>query len=390
MRLTYVSRRAWPARGGIERYLYLFATELAVNHDVQVLSQQVADAEIGHLRVAMLGADFRPFTRNALRTEPLRLTVPEKIRLLPLAARSLAYRVPRLGLVENNYRRYGAVIGDAMARTADRPDVLHLMNGGNFAAAGAHASRRLGVPLVVTPQAHPGQWDDDPASGEAYRKAQKVIASGEADARTYLGLDVARQRVAIVPPCSAPLPQGRGEPLRRNRRIEGPLVLFLGVRREYKGVDVLLQAAPQVGREVPGVTFAFVGPGAALPKAPDGVRILDVGPVDEEEKAGWLEAADVLALPSGYESFGIVVAEAWSLGTPVVTSTAPALVELVQAGAGGLAVPREPGALALALVDVLRDPAAARDMGAKGRAHWRAHHTPERTARRLMEIYSSL
>ncbi|MBV9685543.1 MAG: glycosyltransferase family 4 protein, partial [Solirubrobacterales bacterium] len=161
-------------------------------------------------------------------------------------------------------------------------------------------------------------------------------------------------------------------------------------RREYKGVDVLLQAAPQVGREVPGVTFAFVGPGAALPKAPDGVRILDVGPVDEEEKAGWLEAADVLALPSGYESFGIVVAEAWSLGTPVVTSTAPALVELVQAGAGGLAVPREPGALALALVDVLRDPAAARDMGAKGRAHWRAHHTPERTARRLLEIYSSL
>ncbi|MBV9808707.1 MAG: glycosyltransferase family 4 protein [Solirubrobacterales bacterium] len=390
MRLTYVSRRAWPARGGIERYLYLFATELAVNHDVQVLSQQVADAEIGHLRVAMLGADFKPFTRNGLHTEPLRLTVPEKIRLLPLAARSLAYRVPRLGLVEDNYRRYGAVIGDAMARTADRPDVLHLMNGGNFAAAGAHASRRLGVPLVVTPQAHPGQWDDDPASGEAYRKAQKVIASGEADARTYLGLDVAPQRVAIVPPCSAPLPQGRGEPLRRDRQLDGPLVLFLGVRREYKGVDVLMQAAPQVSRDVPGVTFAFVGPGAALPPAPDGVRILDVGPVDEEEKAGWLEAADVLALPSGYESFGLVVAEAWSLGTPVVTSTAPALVELVKAGGGGLAVPRETGALARALVDVLRDPAAARDMGAKGRAHWRAHHTPERTARRLLEIYSSL
>ncbi|MBV9365934.1 MAG: glycosyltransferase family 4 protein, partial [Solirubrobacterales bacterium] len=303
---------------------------------------------------------------------------------------SLAYRVPRLGLVEDNYRRYGAVMGDAMARTADRPDVLHLMNGGNFAAAGAHASRRLGVPLVVTPQAHPGQWDDDPASGEAYRKAQKVIASGEADARTYLGLDVAPQRVAIVPPCSAPLPQGRGEPLRRDRQLDGPLVLFLGVRREYKGVDVLMQAAPQVSRDVPGVTFAFVGPGAALPPAPDGVRILDVGPVDEEEKAGWLEAADVLALPSGYESFGLVVAEAWSLGTPVVTSTAPALVELVKAGGGGLAVPRETGALARALVDVLRDPAAARDMGAKGRAHWRAHHTPERTARRLLEIYSSL
>ena len=390
MRLTYVSRRAWPARGGIERYLDLFAGRLAADHDVQVLSQEVGDAELSHLRAALLAARFKPFTSDGVRTDPLRLTAAEKIRLLPLVPRSLAYRVPRLGLVENNYRRYGAVMGDALARTADRPDILHLMNGGNFAAAGAHASRRLGVPLVVTPHAHPGQWDDDPASGEAYRVAAKVIATGEADAQTYLRLGVAPERLAIVPPCTAPLPSGRGELLRRARGIDGLLVLFLGVRREYKGADLVMGAAPQVAHEVSGVLFAFVGPGPALPAAPDGVRMLDVGPVDEEEKAGWLEAADVVALPSGYESFGLVVAEAWSLGTPVVTSTAPALVELVEAGGGGLSVPREPDAVARALVDVLRDPAAARAMGANGRAYWRAHHTPERTAQRLVEVYSTL
>jgi glycosyltransferase involved in cell wall biosynthesis len=264
------------------------------------------------------------------------------------------------------------------------------MNGGNFAAAGVRASRRLNVPLVVTPQAHPGQWDDDEPSGVAYRAADLVIASGDADAGTYLGLGVSPEKLAVVSPCTAPLPAGRGEPLRRALGIDGPLVLFLGVRREYKGHDVLLQAAPAVSREVPGTVFAFVGPGRPLADPPDGVQVLDVGPVDEDDKAAWLEGANVVALPSAYESFGLVVAEAWSLGTPVVTSRAPALAELVEAGGGGLAVPREAGPLAAALVELLRDPASARALGSAGRAHWRAHHTPERAAARLLELYDRL
>jgi glycosyltransferase involved in cell wall biosynthesis len=389
VRLTYASRRAWPARGGIERYLALFARVLAAQHDVQVLAQQVKDEERGHLHEIFFGARFEPFLDAGVRTDPLRLRPTEKLRAVPLAGRALAYQVPRLHF-HDDYRRYGAVVGACLARVADRPDVLHVMNGGNFAAAGAHASRLLNVPLVVTPQAHPGQWDDDEPSGVAYRAADLVIASGEADARIYRGLGVSSEKLAIVPPCTAPLPAGRGEPLRRALGIEGPLVLFLGVRREYKGHDVLLQAAPYVSREVPGTVFAYVGPGRSLPAAPTGVQMLDVGPVNEDDKAAWLEGADVVALPSAYESFGLVVAEAWSLGTPVVTSRAPALAELVEAAGGGLVVPRDPGALAAALVELLRDPASARALGDAGRAHWRAHHTPERAAGRLLELYRQL
>ena len=391
MRLTYASRRAWPALGGIESYLRLFADVLAAEHDVQVLSLQVEDKGRSRLRAVYLGGRFQPFVADSgVRTDPLRLTATERVRIVPLVGRALARRVPRLGYVDRDYRRYGKVIGDVFARNADRPDLLHVMNGGDFAAAGAHASRVLGIPLVVTPSAHAGQWDDDELAGVAYRQTDLVIASGEADARIYEGLGVASDRLAIVPPCTAPLPSGGGDALRRARGIDGPLVLFLGVRREYKGHDILLAAAPLVTRDIPDAVFAFVGPGPALPTPPEGARVLDVGPVHEDVKAAWLEAADVLALPSAFESFGLAVAEAWSLGTPVVTSRAPALEELVQAAGGGRAVPREPRALAAALVELLRDPAGARALGAAGQAHWRAHHTPEATAARLLDLYQRL
>jgi glycosyltransferase involved in cell wall biosynthesis len=389
MRLSYASRRAWPARGGIERYLDLFASVLATDHDVQVVAQQVEDEERGHLHEVFFGARFKPFVTRGVRTDPLRLSASEKLRALPLAGRALAYQVPRLHL-QDDYQRYGAVVGACLARVVDRPDVLHLMNGGNFAAAGVHARDLLNVPLVVTPQAHPGQWDDDEPSGAAYRAADLVIASGESDAGIYRGLGVTSDRVAIVPPCTAPLPAGGSERLRRAVGVDGPLVLFLGVRRAYKGHDLLLQAAPSISREVPGTVFAFVGPGLPLPDPPDEVRILDVGPVGEDEKAAWLEAADVVALPSEYESFGLVVAEAWSLGTPVVTSRAPALAELVDGAGGGRAVPRERGALAQAIVELLHDPVLAHALGEAGREQWRRHHTPERTATRLMQLYRSL
>jgi glycosyltransferase involved in cell wall biosynthesis len=390
VRLTYVSRRAWPSRGGTERYLSLFATVLAGDHGVQVLAQQVDDAQRGHLAVAYLGARFRPTVAEGVRVDPLRLSLAEKLRLLPLVGRAAAYRVPRLRLADDDFKRYGAVLGSAIARTADAPDVLHVMTGGNLAAAGAYAKRVMGVPLVVTPQAHPGQWDDDPASGVAYRQAELIVASGEADANTYRALGVVEERLAIVPPCTARLPAGTGDTLRREHGIDGSMVLFLGVRRPYKGHDVLLQAAPRIIREVPRTTFAFVGPGPRLAPPPDGVRVLDVGPVSEQDKAAWLDAADVVALPSAYESFGLVVAEAWSVGTPVVASRVPALAELVAAGRGGLVVDRVPSAVAAAVIELLQDSGAARAMGEAGRRYWAANHTPERTADRLLELYRGL
>ena len=76
---------------------------------------------------------------------------------------------------------------------------------------------------------------------------------------------------------------------------------------------------------------------------------------------------DVLAVPSHWEGFGLVAAEALAAGVPAVAADASSLPEIVRDGHEGLLVP--PGnvdALAAALVRLGRDPAERRRMGAAG------------------------
>ena len=158
------------------------------------------------------------------------------------------------------------------------------------------------------------------------------------------------------------------------------------MRRPYKGTDILLAAAPAVTRTVPGATFAFVGPGPALP-ATEGARVLDVGPVDDDERAAWLDAADVLCLPSDAEIFPSSFLEAWTVATPVVASDIPPLRELVTRAGGGLVAERSAEAIAGALVALLSDPPRARALGDAGHAFWRDGFTVDAVAQLHEQLY---
>jgi glycosyltransferase involved in cell wall biosynthesis len=86
------------------------------------------------------------------------------------------------------------------------------------------------------------------------------------------------------------------------------------------------------------------------------------------EAADELAAADVVAVPSLWESGPLVVAEALALGRPVVSTPVGFVPELIDDGESGRIVPvGDAEALASALGDVLCDPAAAEALGAAGR-----------------------
>jgi glycosyltransferase involved in cell wall biosynthesis len=97
----------------------------------------------------------------------------------------------------------------------------------------------------------------------------------------------------------------------------------------------------------------------------DRQRIIDLGTVSEQEKVNLLHVADVLALPSRFEAFGIVFLEAWACGTPVIGAAAGAIPSVV--GEGGLTF--EPGNvqdLADKLRIVLNDAERSREMALLG------------------------
>lgn len=155
-----------------------------------------------------------------------------------------------------------------------------------------------------------------------------------------------------------------------------PLVLFLGRLNFKKGLDLLVPAFARLVGQIPAAHLAIVGPdneglGREVRRwcREQGVE-RQVSFVDHLPPAEVREAyvdADVFALTSYTENFGMTVAEAMACGCPVVISDQVNIWREVDAAGAGRVVGLDAVAIADALHAVLTDPVAAHQMGLAGR-----------------------
>ena len=151
-----------------------------------------------------------------------------------------------------------------------------------------------------------------------------------------------------------PPPWHDPQPFRDRYAPRGPLVLYVGQVSEGKAVDELV--ADWIEYHDTGGSGTLVLAGTQRMPLPDRDDIVSLGHVSEEEKYALLEAADVLILPSHLESLGIVLLEAWQVGTPcLVSAHNPVTRGQVARARGGLAYERDDLAEALAAVLAKRD-----------------------------------
>lgn len=391
MDVAFVAARAWPAVGGIEMHLRNLSRGLvARGHSVTVLALGVADEQPRRLTDSLAPPPpFEPFEDDGVLVRQLRLPPGSRALLTPLAAqvtpvlRRYAWGRARLPVA----RLYGRVVAPVISDQLGHFDVVHVMGCGLVGEAAVRAGADASAPAVLTPFAHRGQWGDDPASAATYRRATRLVALLEADADVYRDLGVQDERISICPLCSPGVETGGGAALRERHAIEGPLVVFLGVRRDYKGFDILQDAVPLVAAERPDVTFAFLGPGPPVQSLP-GARVIDrAEAVRDPERSAWLDAADLLCLPSAGEIMPLSILEAWSAGTAVVTSEIPNLEELVRVSGGGVCAERYPRAVARAIVQALP---RASELGAAGHQWWLRNATIEAVAAWHEQLYEEL
>ncbi|MCP9785831.1 glycosyltransferase family 4 protein [Cyanobium sp. N5-Cardenillas] len=172
----------------------------------------------------------------------------------------------------------------------------------------------------------------------------------------------------------------------------------LCVARQYprKRVGDLITAFQSVQQRLPSARLVVIGDGPEHGALRELVERLGLGEVvqllgalpDDGAVRQWYRRSAVFCLPSIQEGFGIVFLEAMSSGLPVVSTTATAIPEVVPHGKAGLLVPpRDPQALAEALLTLLTDPA----LQAQQRAFGRAHVGPfswDRVAERFLEAVS--
>jgi alpha-maltose-1-phosphate synthase len=139
--------------------------------------------------------------------------------------------------------------------------------------------------------------------------------------------------------------------------------LYIGYEFERKGGLILLKAWEQVRRALPAARLIIVGPEQPDMPLPRGVEWR--GRVnDDTTLISLYQSATVFTLPSLFEPFGHVLIEAMSNGVPVIGTNHCAMPEIITPGKDGLLVPpRDPDALAAALIEVLRQPDEAQHMG---------------------------
>jgi glycosyltransferase involved in cell wall biosynthesis len=104
-----------------------------------------------------------------------------------------------------------------------------------------------------------------------------------------------------------------------------------------------------------------------------------------------MAALDVLVLPSiKSEAVSQVIPQALAVGTPVVGSAVGGTPELIRDGeTGRLVPPADAGALAAAILDLLRDPARARALARRGQAIVLAERSMDATMARTLAVYEA-
>lgn len=189
---------------------------------------------------------------------------------------------------------------------------------------------------------------------------------------------------------------------------EDRMVLFVGRIEPLKGVDTLIQAmcCLQLKDKRRPVHLAIIGgdPSASreqmtaemarLQKLCDelamGQTVVFLGMRDQDKLPYYYSAAEVLVMPSHYESFGMVALEAMACGTPVIASEVGGLAYLVRDGETGFTIPdQEPEKLCEKISWLLNDPELHESMSRRA-VEYAQDYAWEKIVKQIVETYQGL
>lgn len=278
----------------------------------------------------------------------------------------------------------------------ERARVVHHHHGYRLSDV-AGAIRRLRVPLVVSLHGHDvtafeREWPGilDPG----LELADAIVVPSSFLAGHVKPLGVPAERIRVIP-SGVDVDWFRPTPL-----PEGADVVFVGRFVEKKGIDVLLQAWPEVLRRVPEARLNMVGSGPLESLARSGGPSTRVETTDSSRRA--TQARDairrgrVVVTPSRTAADGdaetllLVNLEAQASGRPLVTTRHGGIPEYVDEGRSALLVPEnDDGALADAIVRLLTDESLARRMAIAG-PEWAKRFDVAGCTAMVDDLYDSL
>jgi glycosyltransferase involved in cell wall biosynthesis len=287
-------------------------------------------------------------------------------------------------------------------RRFDRPrlrgyDVVH---GPNYTVPPAAGAARLVTVHDLTAWKYPELVDHHSrtyprhlsgilaAGGDVHTVSEQVGRELQAE----LGIEAAR--IHVVANGLGPVPVGDGA--RGRRLVGGPYVLAVGTIEPRKDHVSLVRAMADIWPILGDIKLVVVGGDGWGRHLVDEVvtelgvadRVQFRGYVNEADKADLLSGAELMVYPSVYEGFGLPILEAMQAGVPVVSTTAGAIPE-VAGRAAVLVEPRDPTALAGAMLGVIEDESVRARLVSAGRDR-ASRYSWAAAAEQLVNLYHQL
>ena len=383
MRVCFISRRFFPTISGMSVYaLNLLRQLVAQGHDVTLVSQHYGG------EAATVYGDGPPMPVEGVRV---------------------------IGMESVGEQTTGDFEADieAIVQTVEREhaaapfDVVHAQYGYPTGLAALEASRRTGVPNVVSIQGGDGHWVGEccgthrDAMLAVLGHAGAVLIGSESFAREVHGrLGTPMDRFTIVPGAVSVErfrpPAGR-EP-GEIRDPASPTLLYHGRVDRRKGVLDLLDAVDLLRQRGRAVRLVVSGIGPDVEAVRERVAALDLGArVDVLGIASYAEAparyhtGDVFVSPTYAEGFSNTILEAMASGLPIVSCEVVGVVDCLEDGRDALLVPPEaPAALADAVGRLLDDHALRRRLARTALDEARTLYSWRARAEQIAGVYTSL
>ena len=320
---------------------------------------------------------------------------PEAVALLEQAG------VTHLNLARRarwDIHRFRALLG---LLRAERFDVLHAhMFGSNV--WGVTFGRACRVPVVI---AHEHNWS---YTGEPLRVwldrnviarfASCYVAVSQSNLRRMVEIErIPPEKIVVLPTAYIPSEQSEGVDVRAELGLAAgtPVIATAANLRVEKALEVLIEAHATVVRSFPDAHLLIVGDGpcrAGLEQRRDELGL--TGHVHllgrRSDIDSILRDVDICAMSSDWEGMPLFALETMAAAKPMVATDVGGLPEIVSPGHTGLLVPpRDPSALAEALVSLLADPDRRRQLGEAGAAEL-GDRTIDRVADRFAALYEQL
>lgn len=311
----------------------------------------------------------------------------------------MARRAPELNLETRPVPVRGEIGLRSVTRTAAtlrefEPHVVHLHDA-HAVLIGSLAAKLAGSPAVVASR----RVDFRINSRWKYTWAiDRIIAISAAVRDVLIDCGVPAGNVSVVP-SGIDLSRFEGLPPRAEARralgiADDQLALgMVAALTDHKGHRFLLEAWPQVIAAEPRARLLLAGAGELEEELERSVADLGIGDSVRflgfhSDVAGLLAALDLFVLSSHLEGLCTSLMDAMAAGLAVVATTAGGIPEVVDDGHTGVLVPpRDPEALAGAVLEVLGDPDRRRRMGEAGRETARARFGCEKMVEGTLEVY---